>query len=134
MLVTRAPPSSIPDLMQINSHYLQGEESKEVPCVNFVRELRPVAQNLNEMLVAYALGTATSWKQVHTDGTGWRQTPMQNLIIHARQLDGSLKEFIASSCIFAESETASDTCIVIMGKVRSIVFDHWRPHHEIFTH
>jgi hypothetical protein len=121
MLVTRAPPSSIPDLLQINSKYLLGEEANEVPCVNFVRELRPVAQTLNEMLVAYALGNATAWKQLHTDGTGRRQTPMQNLIIRATELDGSLKEYIASSCIFAETETASDTCIAILGKVSTVL-------------
>ena len=96
---------------------LLGKEAKELPCENFVLECRPVAQNLNEMLVAFALGSASSWRQLHTDGTGRRQTAMQNLIIRTKTVDGDSQTLIASSCIFAESETSEHICEAVMEKV-----------------
>ena len=117
MLVSGTPPASVPRIMQTMSFGLLDKEAKEVPSMNFVRECRPVAQNLNEMLVAFALGSAPLWKQLHTDGTGRRQTAMQNLIIRAKTVDGGSQTLIASSCIFAESESAVHIHEAIMEKV-----------------
>ncbi len=63
-----------------------------------------------------------------TDGTTHRQTPMQNLIIQFRNVDGEMGHVIVSSCIYSEDEISEHVSEAILDMVREDVRSHWQLH------
>jgi hypothetical protein len=132
LLVNGVSPAAIPRTLQATSAYFQDKEAKELPSTSYVRSCRDVVQNLNTMLVAYVLANSTAWTELFTDGTTRHQTPMQNLIIQFRNVDGEMGHVLVSSCIFSEDETSEHVSEAILDMVREEMRSY-RQLHESFT-
>ena len=113
LLTNGTPPSAVPANLQTMSAAMNGCEASKLPCLDFVRRCRTVAQNLNTMLAIMRSGKANKWNQIFTDGTTRRQIAFQNLVIGIEE-DTGFDSVIASSCIFVQNESAAKLCEVVI--------------------
>jgi len=70
--------------------------------------MRSTVLRVTKSLAAYLLGSADSWKQLHTDETSRRQISLVNVIIGLLGTDGKLKSICLSGSIIAEDSTAEN--------------------------
>ena len=103
-LVNGTPPSAIPSNITSHISIINPEiEIKEVPSVRYVRKCRTILRIVGETLASYRLAKAKDWDQMFTDGTGRRQTAIQNLIFRIKE-DNILRNIILSSAIILKGE------------------------------
>ncbi len=108
-----APPSDIPKNLQANHAVFKGTEATELPCINFVREIRTVQKNLNKTLAALRLCNADSRHQLLIDGISRRHIVFQTIVVAVVE-NGVLDPVIVSSCMVLESETSKNQVKFIM--------------------
>ena len=70
--------------------------------------MRSTVLRVTKSLAAYLLGSADSWKQLHTDETSRGQISLVNVIIGLLGTDGKLKSICLSGSIIAEDSTAEN--------------------------
>jgi hypothetical protein len=70
--------------------------------------MRSTLLRTTKSLAAYRLGSADSWKQLHTDKTSRRQISLVNVIIGLLSTDGVLKSICLLGSIIAEDSTAEN--------------------------
>jgi hypothetical protein len=63
---------------------------------------------VTKSLAAYFLGSAESWKQLHTDEMSRRQISLVNVIIGILETNGKLKSICLLGSIIAEDSTAEN--------------------------
>jgi hypothetical protein len=70
--------------------------------------MRSVLLRTTKSLVAYRLGSADAWKQLHTDETSRRQISLVNVVVGLIGSDGIMKSICLSGSIIAEDSTADN--------------------------
>jgi hypothetical protein len=110
LLVNRVPPTSIQACILVMARSLSPGRDivRELPCLKSIRNMRSTVLRVTKSLAAYLLGSADSWKQLHTDETSRRQISLVNVIIGLLGTDGKLKSICLSGSIIAEDSTAEN--------------------------
>ncbi len=110
LLVNRVPPTSIQACILVMARSLSPGRDivRELPCLKSIRNMRSTVLRVTKSLAAYVLGSADSWKQLHTDETSRRQISLVNVIIGLLGTDGKLKSICLSGSIIAEDSTAEN--------------------------
>ena len=117
LLVAGVPPSAIPKSIMTIYNCLYGENPRQVPSKNFVRQCRSVVEIVGETIVAMKLASAPSWDQTNYDATSRRQNAFQCLIVSVMGANNVLESLVVSSCIFLIDETAETTIDSLFDKV-----------------
>ena len=105
MLAHPAPPSSIvPIILTVLQICLPNQNIvKALPSENWIRQCCTLLVYITKTLAAMKLGFAREYKQLFTDGTNHRQTPIQNAIV--RYLgDNGYETVSVDTAIIAEDE------------------------------
>jgi hypothetical protein len=110
LLANRVPPTSIQAsiLAMARSFFHEHDIVRELPCLKSIRNMRSTVLRVTKSLAAYLLGSAESWKQLHTDETSRRQISLVNVIIGILDTNGKLKSICLSGSIIAEDSTAEN--------------------------
>ena len=110
LLVNRVPPTSIQAciLVMVRSLSPGRDIVRELPCLKSIRNMRSTVLRVTKSLAAYLLGSAESWKQLHTDETSRRQISLVNVVIGILDTNGKLKSICLSGSIIAEDSTAEN--------------------------
>ena len=125
------PPSCIPPLILTIVKSLDNDPTvnavRQLPSMRTVWEWRSVLVVVTKTLAAYVLGRADSYEQLFTDGTSWRQTAIQNVVMGILT-DGGFKMITLSSGILAENEIAEclTRLIIHTFKEGGWLLDDWR--------
>ena len=101
---------------------------KELPSRRYIQASRTVLVSVTKTLAAFRIGSATAWKQDHTDATSRRGKELVNLVQTVVQVDGKLKTICLSCAIIAENATAPEQARAIIGQLRESgrLLDQWR--------
>ena len=125
LLIHGTPPSAIPSSIGTLFVALTGEEPKELPSVNYVRQCRVLIQIIGETITAMKLAACPDWRQIFFDGTTRRQIPFSAVIITLMGDEpGSFDPIIVSSCVIMEDETSEMQVEGIVAKVREPIFNN----------
>jgi hypothetical protein len=125
LLIHGTPPSAIPSSIGTLFVALTGEEPKELPSVNYVRQCRVLIQIIGETITAMKLAACPDWRQIFFDGTTRRQIPFSAVIITLMGDEpGSFDPIIVSSCVIMEDETSEMQVEGIVSKVREPIFNN----------
>ena len=110
LLANRVPPSSIQaSILAVARSFFHGHDIvRELPCVKSIQNMRSTLLQTTKSLAAYRLGSADSWKQLHTDETSRRQISLVNVVVGLLGTDGVLKSICLSGSIIAEDSTAEN--------------------------
>jgi hypothetical protein len=119
LLIHGTPPSAIPSNIGTLFVTLTGEEPKELPSVNYVRQCRVLIQIIAETITAMKLAAHPNWAQIFFDATTRRQLSFSAVIISLMGDEpGSVDPVIVSSCVIMEDETSEMQVTGIVAKVR----------------
>ena len=125
LLIHGTPPSAIPSSIGTLFVALTGEEPKELPSVNYVRQCRVLIQIIGETITAMKLAACPDWRQIFFDGTTRRQIPFSAVIITLMGDEpGLFDPTIVSSCVIMEDETSEMQVEGIVAKVREPIFNN----------
>jgi len=110
LLANRVPPTSIQAsiLAMARSFFHGGDIVHELPCLKSIGIMRSALLWTTKSLAAYRLGSADSWKQLHTNKTSRRQISLVNVVVGLLGTDGVLKLICLSGSIIAEDSTAEN--------------------------
>ncbi len=110
MLANRCPPTSIQACILVMARLLsqQRDVACELLCLKTIRNMRTVMLQTTKSLAAYRLGSAPTWKQIHTEETSQRQISLVNVIVGLLGSDGILKSICLSGSIIAKGSTAEN--------------------------
>ena len=110
LLAIRVPPTSIQaSILAMARSFFHGHYIvHELPCLKSIQNMRSTLLWTTKYLAAYWLGSADSWKQLHTDKTSRRQISLVNVIVGLHGTNGVLKSICLSGSIIAEDSTAEN--------------------------
>ena len=110
LLATRCPPASVQaSILAMAQSFFRGQDVvRELPCLRSIRNMRSVLLRTTKSLVAYRLGSADAWKQLHTAETSRRQISLVNVVVGLIGSDGIMKSICLSGSIIAEDSTADN--------------------------
>ena len=100
LLVNGSPPSAIPSSIGTLFASLYGEEPKNNPSLNYVRQCRVLVQTIGETITAMKLAACSNWAEIFFDATTRRQVLFSAIVISLMG-DGpdSIDPVIVSSCV-----------------------------------
>ncbi len=110
MLANGTPPSSIPGNIMACSKYMlpNYDVVKEVPCVEYIRNLRDVLKLTSKTLSAKCVGESKIIKQVHSNETIKRGKSVLGVVNSVLQEDDWIKTICLVGDIIPENGTAEE--------------------------
>jgi hypothetical protein len=110
LLASRCPPVSIQaSILVMARSFFKGQDVVcELPCLKSIWNIQTVLLRTTKSLVAYRLGSADAWQQLHTDKTSRRQISLVNVVVGLIGSDGILRSICLSGSIIAEDSTAEN--------------------------
>ena len=122
LLANRVPPTSIQaSILAMARSFFHGHDIvRELPCVKSIRNMRSTLLRTTKSLAAYRLGSAESWKQLHTDETSRRQISLVNVVVGLLGTDGVLRLICLSGSIIAEDSTAENQSRAIISSFNEL--------------
>ena len=90
LLANRVPPTSIQaSILAMARSFFHGHDIvRELPCVKSIQHMRSTLLWTKKSLASYWLGSAESWKQLHTDEKSRRQISLVNVVVGLLGTDG----------------------------------------------
>ena len=129
MLAHRTPPSCVaPNILSVAKLLMPNATIiHELPSDRFVRYCRSVLLLMTKTLAAFEIARAQLYQQLFTDGTGRRQTEMQNVVIGILT-DGGYRRVSLDGCVIAEEKTAEAVTASILVAFRESgkLLEKWR--------
>jgi hypothetical protein len=110
LLANSVPPTSIQaSILAMARSFFHGHDIvRELPCLKSIRNMRSTLLRITKSLAAFWLGSAESWKQLHTDKTSRREISLVNVVVGLLGTDGVLRSICLSGSIIAEDSTAEN--------------------------
>jgi hypothetical protein len=129
LFTNRVPPSSIQAsiLVMARSFFHGHDVVCELPCLKSIRNMVSTLLRTTKSLAAYWLGSADSWKQLHTNKTSPRQISLVNVVIGLLVTNGVLKSICLSRSIIAEDSSPQLRIKVVPSYLHSMSLHSYLP-------